>query len=64
MLYFCKYFLDNCDLLSCTVLVKSEKKSLFLVTDQFQLILVEPDNRKIGWAVVRFAGLLQVILKI
>lgn len=37
--------------------------SRFLVTDQFQLILVEPDNRKLGWAIVRFVGLLQVILK-
>uniref|UniRef100_A0A914C4R6 FPL domain-containing protein n=1 Tax=Acrobeloides nanus TaxID=290746 RepID=A0A914C4R6_9BILA len=52
--------LNNSDLLSCTVITnKNEKKSRFLVTDQFQLILVEPDSRKFGWAIVRFVGLLQ-----
>lgn len=39
---------------------KSEKVHRFLVTDQAQLILVEPDNKRMGWAVVRFVGLLQV----
>uniref|UniRef100_A0A915EA78 FPL domain-containing protein n=1 Tax=Ditylenchus dipsaci TaxID=166011 RepID=A0A915EA78_9BILA len=52
--------LNNSDLLSCTVInEKNERLSRFLVTDQFQLILVEPDNKKLGWAIVRFVGLLQ-----
>lgn len=53
--------LNNSDLLSCSVTTsKGERSSKFLVTDQFQLILVEPDSRKLGWAIVCFAGLLQV----
>ncbi|WKY00595.1 hypothetical protein Q1695_014988 [Nippostrongylus brasiliensis] len=52
--------LNNSDLLSCVVMVnKGEKLSRFLVTDRLQLILVEPDARKAGWAIVRFVGLLQ-----
>ncbi|OZC11612.1 hypothetical protein X798_01473 [Onchocerca flexuosa] len=53
--------LENSDLLACTVITneKSEKFHQFLVTDQAQLILVEPDNKRMGWAVVRFVGLLQ-----
>ncbi|CAD5222270.1 unnamed protein product [Bursaphelenchus xylophilus] len=51
--------LNNSDLLSCTVIQNNERHPRFLVTDQFQLILVEPDSRKLGWAVVCFAGLLQ-----
>uniref|UniRef100_A0A0R3RPE1 FPL domain-containing protein n=1 Tax=Elaeophora elaphi TaxID=1147741 RepID=A0A0R3RPE1_9BILA len=53
--------LENSDLLACTVVMneKNEKVQRFLVTDQAQLILVEPDNKRMGWAVVRFAGLLQ-----
>ncbi|GMT21112.1 hypothetical protein PFISCL1PPCAC_12409, partial [Pristionchus fissidentatus] len=52
--------LANSDLLSCTVIVSpsNERQSRFLVADQLQLILVEPSG-KAGWAVVRFAGLLQ-----
>jgi protein CLEC16A len=38
---------------------KNEKAPRFLVTDRYQLILVEPDKRKLGWAIVRFSGLLQ-----
>ena len=54
-------YLDNSDLLSCNVVTeRNEKSARFLVTDQFQLILVEPDSKKLGWAVVRFVGLLQV----
>ncbi|VDL81682.1 unnamed protein product [Nippostrongylus brasiliensis] len=53
-------YMDNSDLLSCVVMVnKGEKLSRFLVTDRLQLILVEPDARKAGWAIVRFVGLLQ-----
>ncbi|CAG9531694.1 unnamed protein product [Cercopithifilaria johnstoni] len=53
--------LENSDLLACTVVMneKNEKVHRFLVTDQAQLILVEPDNKHMGWAVVRFVGLLQ-----
>ncbi|VDK85525.1 unnamed protein product [Litomosoides sigmodontis] len=53
--------LENSDLLACTVIMneKNEKVHRFLVTDQAQLILVEPDNKRMGWAVVRFVGLLQ-----
>ncbi|CAD5216835.1 unnamed protein product [Bursaphelenchus okinawaensis] len=51
--------LNNSDLLACTVFQNNEEHPRFLVTDQFQLILVEPDSRKLGWAVVCFAGLLQ-----
>ncbi|KJH50836.1 hypothetical protein DICVIV_02986 [Dictyocaulus viviparus] len=51
--------LNNSDLLSCVVVSKNERLSRFLVTDRLQLILVEPDSRKAGWAIVRFVGLLQ-----
>ncbi|KAL6728804.1 hypothetical protein Aduo_010539 [Ancylostoma duodenale] len=52
--------LNNSDLLSCVVVLnKNERLSRFLVTDRLQLILVEPDSRKAGWAIVRFVGLLQ-----
>lgn len=56
-----KLFLsDNSDLLSCIVVSqKGERQSRFLVTDRLQLILVEPDSKKAGWAIVRFVGLLQ-----
>uniref|UniRef100_A0A8R1IQW6 CLEC16A/TT9 C-terminal domain-containing protein n=1 Tax=Caenorhabditis japonica TaxID=281687 RepID=A0A8R1IQW6_CAEJA len=58
---------DNSDLLSCTVVPQQhcslgkpgDRLSRFLVTDRLQLILVEPDSRKAGWAIVRFVGLLQ-----
>ncbi|CAD6185747.1 unnamed protein product [Caenorhabditis auriculariae] len=57
--------LANSDLLACTVVMvnptgkSSDRQARFLVTDRLQLILVEPDSRKAGWAIVRFAGLLQ-----
>ncbi|MFH4974493.1 hypothetical protein AB6A40_001202 [Gnathostoma spinigerum] len=52
--------LDNSDLLSCTVVFnKAERQQRFLVADQIQLILVEPDTKRLGWAIVRFVGLLQ-----
>lgn len=52
--------LNNSDLLSCVVVLnKNERLPRFLVTDRLQLILVEPDTRKAGWAIVRFVGLLQ-----
>ena len=30
------------------------------MVDLYQLVLVEPDSRKLGWGVVKFSGLLQV----
>ncbi|KAI3413561.1 hypothetical protein GPALN_011051 [Globodera pallida] len=52
--------LSNSDLLACTVVdEKNGRLSRFLVTDQFQLILVEPDSRTLGWAIVRFVCQLQ-----
>ncbi|KAL3090237.1 hypothetical protein niasHS_006689 [Heterodera schachtii] len=52
--------LSNSDLLACTVVdERNGRLSRFLVTDQFQLILVEPDNRRLGWAIVRFVCMLQ-----
>ncbi|PAV69883.1 hypothetical protein WR25_04840 [Diploscapter pachys] len=53
--------LNNSDLLSCTIVMSKsgDRLSRFLVTDRLQLILVEPDSKRAGWAVVRFVGLLQ-----
>ena len=39
--------------------VGSKKQRRFLVIDILQLILVEPDSRKLGWGLVKFVGLLQ-----
>ena len=38
----------------------SKKERRFLVIDVLQLILVEPDGRRLGWGVVKFVGFLQV----
>jgi len=51
---------DNSDLIACTVTSKDTKQRRFLVVDLYQLILVEPDNKRLGWGVVKFAGFLQV----
>ncbi len=32
----------------------------FLSVDVYQMSLVEPDSKRLGWGVVKFAGLLQV----
>jgi len=48
MLYFCS----------------SKKDRRFLVIDVLQLILVEPDSKRLGWGVVRFVGFLQVCLPV
>nr|CAH0101247.1 unnamed protein product [Daphnia galeata] len=52
--------LNNSDLIACTV-VNREGTRLrrFLVIDPNQLILVEPDSRRLGWGVCRFVGFLQ-----
>lgn len=52
---------DNSDLIACTVATKEGIKiRRFLVTDVIQLILVEPDTRRLGWGVAKFVGFLQV----
>ncbi|CRK93025.1 CLUMA_CG006566, isoform A [Clunio marinus] len=52
--------LNNSDLIACTVIMKDTTKyRRFLVIDILQLILVEPDPRKLGWGIAKFVGLLQ-----
>ncbi|KAL7307491.1 hypothetical protein TKK_0000669 [Trichogramma kaykai] len=54
--------LNNSDLIACTVVWKDGQKiRRFLVIDSIQLILVEPDARKLGWGIARFVGFLQDI---
>nr|CAB3231606.1 protein CLEC16A-like [Phallusia mammillata] len=54
-----KLDLNNSDLIACTVVGKDSKNRRFLVVDLYQLILVEPDNKRLGWGVVKFSGFLQ-----
>ncbi|XP_021946535.1 protein CLEC16A homolog [Folsomia candida] len=56
--------LTNSDLLACTVLTvtntkETQKLRRFLVVDSFQIILVEPSQKRMGWGVVKFVGFLQ-----
>ncbi|GAB1602331.1 protein CLEC16A-like isoform X3 [Argonauta hians] len=52
--------LNNSDLIACTVVTTERKQERrFLVIDSKQLILVEPDAKRLGWGVVRFVGFLQ-----
>ncbi|KAL4240827.1 Protein CL16A [Mactra antiquata] len=53
--------LNNSDLIACTVITKDKKQKRFLVIDALQMILVEPDNRRLGWGIVTFVGFLQNI---
>lgn len=54
--------LNNSDLIACTVVWKDgQKLRRFLVIDVTQLILVEPDTRKLGWGVAKLVGFLQDI---
>ncbi|CAL7934964.1 unnamed protein product [Xylocopa violacea] len=54
--------LNNSDLIACTVVWKDGQKiRRFLVIDVVQLILVEPDTRKLGWGVAKLVGFLQDI---
>ncbi|XP_060521293.1 protein CLEC16A homolog isoform X2 [Cylas formicarius] len=54
--------LNNSDLIACTVLYKDGTKlRRFLVIDVMQLILVEPDNKRLGWGVAKLVGFLQDI---
>ena len=52
---------DNSDLIACTVVAKDGGMlQRFLAVDIYQMSLVEPDVSRLGWGVVKFAGLLQV----
>lgn len=51
--------LNNSDLIACTIVTAEKKERRFLVIDILQLILVEPDSKRLGWGVVRFVGFLQ-----
>ncbi|XP_018570091.1 protein CLEC16A homolog isoform X3 [Anoplophora glabripennis] len=54
--------LNNSDLIACTVLWKDgTKMRRFLVIDILQLILVEPDTKRLGWGVAKLVGFLQDI---
>uniref|UniRef100_A0A0C9Q4M4 CLEC16A protein n=1 Tax=Fopius arisanus TaxID=64838 RepID=A0A0C9Q4M4_9HYME len=54
--------LNNSDLIACTVVWKDGQKiRRFLVIDVIQLILVEPDTRRLGWGVAKLVGFLQDI---
>ncbi|XP_014233593.1 protein CLEC16A homolog isoform X2 [Trichogramma pretiosum] len=55
-------YMYNSDLIACTVVWKDGQKiRRFLVIDSIQLILVEPDARKLGWGIAKFVGFLQDI---
>lgn len=52
--------LNNSDLIACTVVARDGSKNRrFLVIDPVQLILVEPDSKRLGWGVATFVGFLQ-----
>ncbi|KAM6156273.1 protein CLEC16A isoform 2-T2 [Rhynchocyon petersi] len=52
--------LNNSDLIACTVVNKDGSMvQRFLAVDIYQMSLVEPDVSRLGWGVVKFAGLLQ-----
>ncbi|XP_031560161.1 protein CLEC16A-like, partial [Actinia tenebrosa] len=51
--------LNNSDLISCTVQMEDKIVRRFLVIDEAQFILVEPDTSKLGWGVVKFVARLQ-----
>nr|XP_060641801.1 protein CLEC16A [Anolis sagrei ordinatus] len=52
--------LNNSDLIACTVITKDGGPAQrFLAVDIYQMSLVEPDVARLGWGVVKFAGLLQ-----
>lgn len=52
---------DNSDLIACMVVSKDGcQAQRFLAVDVYQMSLVEPESKRLGWGVVKFAGLLQV----
>ncbi|XP_033121088.1 protein CLEC16A-like [Anneissia japonica] len=56
-----KLDLNNSDLIACSVLPKDrgQRQRRFLVMHTHQVILVEPDVKRLGWGVVKFVGPLQ-----
>ncbi|MGH0164200.1 UNVERIFIED_CONTAM: hypothetical protein FKN15_054816 [Acipenser sinensis] len=51
---------DNSDLIACMVVWKDGGQAQrFLAVDLYQMSLVEPETKRLGWGVVKFAGLLQ-----
>lgn len=55
---------DNSDLIACMVVSKEGGQAQrFLAVDVYQMSLVEPETKRLGWGVVKFAGLLQVCEK-
>ncbi|VFV37072.1 Hypothetical predicted protein [Lynx pardinus] len=60
ILFSLSLFTDNSDLIACTVITKDGGMvQRFLAVDIYQMSLVEPDVSRLGWGVVKFAGLLQ-----
>ncbi|MBN3291849.1 CL16A protein, partial [Polypterus senegalus] len=52
--------LNNSDLIACMVVTKEGTQAhRFLAVDVYQMSLVEPETKRLGWGVVKFAGLLQ-----
>ncbi|XP_036408055.1 protein CLEC16A isoform X2 [Megalops cyprinoides] len=52
--------LNNSDLIACMVVTKDGSQAQrFLAVDVYQMSLVEPETKRLGWGVVKFAGLLQ-----
>ncbi|XP_034045656.1 protein CLEC16A isoform X2 [Thalassophryne amazonica] len=52
--------LNNSDLIACMVVSKDGiQAQRFLAVDIYQMSLVEPETKRLGWGVVKFAGLLQ-----
>lgn len=59
-IYFSRFVSDNSDLIACTVLSKDGTKyRRFLVIESLQLILVEPDSKRLGWGIAKLVGFLQ-----
>lgn len=57
----CRFSPDNSDLIACMVVSKDGGQAQrFLAVDVYQMSLVEPETKRLGWGVVKFAGLLQV----
>lgn len=54
-----KLDLNNSDLIACTIHMKERRDRRFLVIDQMQFILIEPDVKKVGWGIVKFCDLMQ-----
>ena len=44
---------------SVSAAAASNQSRLFLVVDIYQIVLVEPDSKRLGWGVAIFAGFLQ-----